>query len=122
MSSSSSSNSFFSNNDDFILYSSDDDVLEDMDQNDIVICQMMAMTISNSNYLFTSLEMEEQARQSVDPIVRIQDVLGTMQSTPTLFKTLINFTLEIININIEFKDLKRSRKLMEVNENFDVKS
>jgi hypothetical protein len=88
-----------------------------MDQNDLVIFQMMTMTTSNSNDLFTSCEMEERARQSVDPIARIQDVLGTMQSTPTLFKTLINFTLKMININIELKDLKRSRKLMEVNEN-----
>jgi hypothetical protein len=61
--------------------------------------------------------MEEWTRHSVDPTVRIQDVLGTIQSTPTLFKTLMDFTLEIINVNIEFKDLKRSRKLMEVNEN-----
>jgi len=62
--------------------------------------------------------MEEWARQSVDPTVGIQDVLGIMQKhTNIIFKTLMNFTLEIININIEFKDLKRSRKLMEVNEN-----
>ncbi len=88
--------------------------MEDMDKSDLVIFQMMAMATSNSNDLFTSCEMEERARQSVDPTVRIQDVL---QSTPPLFKSLMNFTLKIININIEFKDIKRSRKLMEVNEN-----
>jgi hypothetical protein len=53
MSSSSSSNSSFSNSDDFISYSSDEDVLEDMDQNDLVSFQMMAMATSNSNDLFT---------------------------------------------------------------------
>jgi hypothetical protein len=53
MSSSSSSNSSFSNSDDFISYSSDEDVLEDMDQNDLVSFQMMAMPTSNSNDLFT---------------------------------------------------------------------
>jgi hypothetical protein len=112
MSSSSSSNS-----DDFISYSSDEDVLEDMDQNDFVIFQIMTMTTFNFDDLFISREMEEQGRQFVDPTVRIQDVFGTMRSTLTLFKTLMNFTLEIININIELKDLKRSRKLMEVNGN-----
>jgi hypothetical protein len=117
MSSSSFSNSSFSNSDDFISYSSDEDVLKDMDENDLVIFQLMAMVTSNSNDLFTSHEMEERARQCVDPTVRIQDVLDTMQSTQTLFKTLMNFTLEIINMNIKFKNLKRSRKLMEVNEN-----
>jgi hypothetical protein len=88
MSSSSSSNSSFSNSDDFISYSSDEDVLEDMDQNDLVSFQMMAMATSNSNDLFTWCEMEEWARQSVDPTVGIQDVLGIMQSTPTLYSKL----------------------------------
>jgi hypothetical protein len=92
-------------------------LLEDMDQNDFIIFQMMAMATSSSNDLFTSHEMKQRAGQSVDPTVRIQDVFNTMQTTPTLFKTLLNFTLEIININIQFKNLKGSRKLMEANEN-----
>lgn len=50
-----------------------------MDQNDLVSFQMMAMPTSNSNDLFTWCEMEEWARQSVDPTVGIQDVLGIMQ-------------------------------------------
>jgi hypothetical protein len=77
MSSSSSSNSYFLNSDDFISYSnsSDEDVLEDMDQNDLVIFQIMMMTTFNFDDLFISREMEEQQRQFVDPIVRIQDVL-----------------------------------------------
>jgi len=30
----------------------------------------------------------------VDPIIGVWDVLGTMRTTPTLLKTLTNFTLE----------------------------
>jgi hypothetical protein len=33
--------------------STDEDILEDMDQNDLVSFQMMAMATSNSNDLFT---------------------------------------------------------------------
>jgi hypothetical protein len=47
-----------------------------------------------TNDLLNSHEMEEEGDQSVDPTIGVWDVLGTMQATPTLFKTLTNFTLE----------------------------
>jgi hypothetical protein len=42
--------------------------------------------------LFTTIEMEEGGGHSVDPTIGVQDVLTTLQSTPTLFKNPTNFT------------------------------
>jgi len=47
-------------------------LLEDMDQNDFIIFQMMAMATSSSNDLFTSHEMEQRAGQSVDPTLEFK--------------------------------------------------
>jgi hypothetical protein len=49
-----------------------------MDQDDLVIFQMMTIIASNSNGLFTSHEMKEEARQSTHPTIEVHDVLGTM--------------------------------------------
>jgi hypothetical protein len=65
-----------------------------MDQNDLVLFQMMAIMASYTNDLFNSHEMEDAWGQFVDPTVGVRYVLGTMQATSTLFKTLTNFTLE----------------------------
>jgi hypothetical protein len=43
--------------------------------------------------------MEEGGEHFVDPTTGVWDVLTTLQSTPTLFKNLINF------VAIEFEDL-----------------
>jgi hypothetical protein len=72
-------------------------ILENMDQNELVIFHMMATMASNTNDLFNSHKMEERGGQFVDPTVGVQDVLGTMQATPALFKTLTNVTLEEFN-------------------------
>jgi hypothetical protein len=56
------------------------DILENVDQDDLVIFQMMA---SNTNDLLNS-----------HSTIGVWDVLGTMRTTRTLFKTLTNFTLE----------------------------
>jgi len=64
--------------DDFISSSNHKDVLENLDQNDLVIFQMMTIIASNSNGLFTSQEMKEEARQSTHPTIEVHDVLGTM--------------------------------------------
>jgi hypothetical protein len=56
---SSSSNGFHSSNYDFTSFSSDNDILKNINQNDLVIFQMMAPMVSNSNDLFTSYEMKE---------------------------------------------------------------
>jgi hypothetical protein len=65
-----------------------------MDKNDLILFQVMATMASNTNDLFNSHEMEDKRGQSTDPTVGVQYVLGTMQTTSTLFKTLTNFTLE----------------------------
>jgi hypothetical protein len=49
-----------------------------MDQDELVIFQMMTIIASNSNDLFTSHEMKEEARQSTHPTIEVHDVLGTM--------------------------------------------
>jgi hypothetical protein len=64
-----------------------------MNKDDLVLFQMMATMTSDTNDLFNSHEMEEGRVQFVDPTVGVRDVLGTMQATPALFKTLTNFTL-----------------------------
>jgi hypothetical protein len=65
-----------------------------MDENDLVLFQVMATMASNTNDLFNSHEMEDKGGQSTDLTVGVWYVLGTMQATSTLFKTLTNFTLE----------------------------
>jgi hypothetical protein len=57
MSTLSFSNGSPSSSDDLISSSSDENILGDMDQNDLIIFQMMAMTF-NSNDLFISNEIE----------------------------------------------------------------
>jgi hypothetical protein len=76
----------FLNSDGFISSSNHENVLENMDQDDLVIFQMTTTITSNSNDLFTSHEIKEEARQSTHPTIEVQDVLGTMQITPTRFK------------------------------------
>jgi hypothetical protein len=59
---------FFSsslNSDDSTSSSSDEDILEGMDQNDLVFCQMMATMASNTNDLFNSHEMEDWGGGSI---------------------------------------------------------
>jgi len=92
MSSSSSENdASFSNSDNFISTSSDEEILEDMDEEDMVIFHCIVVPC-NSHELFTSCEIEEGVRQSVNPMVSVQDVLSKMRATPNLLTTLTNFT------------------------------
>jgi hypothetical protein len=49
--------------------------------------------------LFIAIEMEEGGEHFVDPTNSVQDLLITLQSTPTLFKNLTNF------IAVDFEDL-----------------
>ncbi len=78
MSFSSSSNGSSSSSDVFILASSNEKILEDMDQDDLMTFQMMLVTICNFNEFFTSHEMEEGIRQSMDIVVSVWDILVTM--------------------------------------------
>jgi hypothetical protein len=47
----------------------------------------------NVHYLLNLNELEMGAKQSVDHTIGVQDVLTTMQTTLSLFKTLTNFIL-----------------------------
>jgi hypothetical protein len=78
MSFSSSSNSSSSSSDGFISTSSNEKILEDMDQDDLMIFQIMLMTICNFNEFFTSHEMEEKIGQSVDIVASVWDILAAM--------------------------------------------
>lgn len=57
---------------------------------------MMAMVAFNSNNLFTSHEMEELKGKggTLNLIIGVQDVFGTLWATLALIKSLTNFTLE----------------------------
>jgi hypothetical protein len=78
MSFSSSSNGSSSSNDGFISTSSNEKILEDMDQADLMIFQIMLVTICNFNDFFTSYEMEEGMGQSVDIVASVWDILVAM--------------------------------------------
>jgi hypothetical protein len=66
-----------SNSDNFISTSSNEEILEDVEKEDMVIFHCMVVPC-NSHELFTSCEIEEGARQSVNPMVSVQDVLSKM--------------------------------------------
>ncbi len=44
------------------------------------------VVIVSTMELFNMNKLEENVRQSIDQDVRVQDVLTTMQTTPSLFK------------------------------------
>jgi hypothetical protein len=91
MFSSSENDASSSNSDNFISIASNEEILEYMDEKDMVIFDCMVVPY-NSHELFTSREIEEGARQSINPMVGVRDVLSKMWATPNLFKTLTNFT------------------------------
>jgi len=43
--------------------------------------------------MFNANELEKNTNHSMDLVVKVRDVLATMQTTPGLFKTLTNFNL-----------------------------
>jgi hypothetical protein len=90
VSSSSPSNSSF--------FSSDDEVLYDMDQEATMFFHARFIVCIYGD-LFIAIEMEDRGGHFVDPTNGVQDVLITLQSTPTLFKNLTNFTV------VDFEDL-----------------
>jgi len=85
-----SSSSNFSSN--LSFSSNDDEVLYDMDQEATMLFHA-GFIICTSRDLFIATKMEEGGGHYVDPTISVQlDVLTTLQSTPTLFKNLTNFT------------------------------
>jgi hypothetical protein len=71
-------------------FSSDDEVLYDMDQEATMLFHVRFIVCIYGD-LFIAIEMEEGGGHFVDPTNSVQDVLITLQSTPTLFKNQTNF-------------------------------
>jgi hypothetical protein len=65
------------NTDHFTSTSSDEQILENMDEDDMAIFHCMAINCDSHNF-FTSHEIEEGARQSMDARVDVRDILTTM--------------------------------------------
>ncbi len=63
------------------------------------IAVQVAITCVNTWEFFTQMELEEGGGQFVDPNIGVWDVLATMQTMPSLFKSFTNFSLT------EFKEL-----------------
>jgi hypothetical protein len=91
----SSSESHVSSSNNVIIspLSNDEELFEDMDEEDLVTFHCMVIACNLHNF-FTSHEIAERIVQSHlwDPRVDVQKALATMQSTPHLFNTLIDFT------------------------------
>jgi hypothetical protein len=88
---SSSSDHSSSNTNHFTSTSSDEETLEDMDEDNLAIFHCMEIACNSHNF-FTSHEIEEGARQSMDARIGVQNVLTSIQAAH-LFKSLTNFTL-----------------------------
>jgi len=75
---------------------SDSSTLELFDDEDeeMQILMVAATAASNSCDLFQANELLLESQESVDRNVGVRDVLTTMRSTPSLFKTLTTFTVE----------------------------
>ena len=58
------------------------------------MCLIAATAAVNSSHLFSSNELLSENEQSVHNAVGVRDVLATMKTTPSLFRTLTNFSLE----------------------------
>ncbi len=72
--------------------SSDDEVFYDMDQEATMLfhARFIACTFGD---LFIATKMEAGGGHFVDPTNGVWDVLATLQSTPTLFKSFTNFII-----------------------------
>ncbi len=55
---------------------------------------VVTIAVANIHYLFNPNEFKLGVGQSVDHTIGVWDVLATMWTTPSLFKTLTNFTLQ----------------------------
>jgi hypothetical protein len=90
MSSSRFSYDFFSN--EWTSSSSDEEMLfNEMDQKVVMFFQC-AFDVLNFEDLLNDHE-DEGTKKFVDQVAKVQNALGTMQATPSLFKNLTNFTL-----------------------------
>ena len=76
--------------------STDDNFMEEM-KDEASMMFYCALAASSSFNLFYGSEWEEGGFQSVNPHEGVRDVLTTMRSTPSLFKSNTNFTLQIFD-------------------------
>ena len=77
---------------DFYGSDSSDEDLEDMDADIKMMFQSMVAS-ANAQYLFNNNEWEDDGQQSVNMRVGLRDLLAWLKETPSIFKTITNFTL-----------------------------
>ena len=83
--------SSFLNSEIYGLDSSDED-LGDMDADIKMIFHSM-VAAANAHHLFNNNKWEEDGQQSVNTKVGLWDLLVWLKETPSMFKTITNFTL-----------------------------
>jgi hypothetical protein len=75
-------------------YGSDlsDEDLRDMDEEVRMLFQCV-VAATNSHHLFNANEWEDGGQQLVNPNVGVRNLLAWLKETPSMFKTITNFTL-----------------------------
>ena len=73
--------------------SSDDELLGDEDEEIVAVLAVVFAAIQTQR-LFSANELANDFQQSVNTNVGVRDVLSTMTATPSMFKTLTNFTVQ----------------------------
>jgi hypothetical protein len=71
---------------------SNEELLEKIAANNQIAMQATIACVNMWEY-FTSTKLNEESGKLVTPDVRVYDILMTMQTTPSLFEFLTNFTL-----------------------------
>jgi hypothetical protein len=72
--------------------SSDEELFKEIATADQITVQATIACVNTWEY-FTSIELDEESGQLVNPDVDVWEILATMRATPGLFKSLTNFTL-----------------------------
>jgi hypothetical protein len=76
------------------VYSSSDDSLFDDEDEEIAAVLAVVTAAAQSLRCFSANELASDSQQSVNKDVGVRDVLATMKATPSLFRSLTNFTVE----------------------------
>ncbi len=77
---------------DLSSFSSNEKLLEEIVVDDHIAVQATITCVNTWEY-FISTKLDEESGQSINLDVDVRDILATMQATPSLFKSLTNFTL-----------------------------
>ena len=91
----SSGTSILSTSDSESLYetSSDDEMFDEEDDEALAFLTILTAAAQSVQY-FTANELKSDLQQSVNKREGVRDVLATMKATPSLFRTLTNFTVD----------------------------